>query len=113
MNNRDPRVIPLVNAGAISIDDGVLARSESANVVFCQLVPWQFEDTAKPNIKRTFRRASFLVSRLLANMGAEAATPILDRIASPVVRSTEKRWLSGLYLDQPDEMDDPYRFFRW
>jgi hypothetical protein len=23
------------------------------------------------------------------------------------------RWLDGLYLDQPDESDDPYRFFRW
>jgi pyruvate dehydrogenase E1 component alpha subunit len=25
----------------------------------------------------------------------------------------EKRWLTGLYMDQPEEMDDPYRFFRW
>ena len=23
------------------------------------------------------------------------------------------RWLDGLYLDQPEELDDPYRFFRW
>jgi hypothetical protein len=23
------------------------------------------------------------------------------------------RWLDGLYLDKPVEMDDPYRFFRW
>ena len=23
------------------------------------------------------------------------------------------RWLDGLYLDQPEEWDDPYRFFRW
>ncbi len=23
------------------------------------------------------------------------------------------RWLTGLYLDKPIEMDDPYRFFRW
>jgi len=25
----------------------------------------------------------------------------------------EKRWLDGLYLDEPEEWDDPYRFFRW
>jgi len=24
-----------------------------------------------------------------------------------------KRWLTGLYLEQPEEWDDPYRFFRW
>jgi hypothetical protein len=26
---------------------------------------------------------------------------------------SEKRWLDGLYLDVPEEWDDPYRFFRW
>lgn len=26
---------------------------------------------------------------------------------------TEGRWLHGLYLDRPQEWDDPYRFFRW
>jgi len=25
----------------------------------------------------------------------------------------EQRWLDGLYLDVPEEWDDPYRFFRW
>ena len=37
----------------------------------------------KPNVKRTYRRASFLVSRLLANMGVDAATPILARFLLP------------------------------
>jgi hypothetical protein len=31
-------------------------------------------------------------------------------VASP---STDGRWSQGLYLDQPEEWDDPYRFFRW
>lgn len=26
---------------------------------------------------------------------------------------TEQRWLEGLYLDVPEEWDDPYRIFRW
>jgi hypothetical protein len=26
---------------------------------------------------------------------------------------TQGRWLAGLYADQPQTWDDPYRFFRW
>jgi len=113
VHNRDPRDLPLVSAGATVIGDGVLAKARNANVVFCQLLPWQF-DVGKQNTKRTFRRTSFLVTRLLANMGAAGATPILDRFHSPVdAAKAEKRWLDGLYLDVPEEWDDPYRFFRW
>jgi len=54
------------------------------------------------------------LGRLLANMGVESATPLLDRFHRPVDGTRiEKRWLDGLYLDQPQEWDDPYRFFRW
>ena len=39
---------------------------------------------------------------------------MLARFSSPVdAAKAEKRWLDGLYLDQPEEWDDPYRFFRW
>ena len=31
----------------------------------------------------------------------------------PIGNPTEGRWLKGLYLDEPQEWDDPYRFFRW
>ncbi|MGQ9730081.1 MAG: carbohydrate binding domain-containing protein [Candidatus Zipacnadales bacterium] len=31
----------------------------------------------------------------------------------PIDPPTEGRWLSGFYLDEPEEWDDPYRFFRW
>jgi beta-galactosidase len=114
VHNRDPREIPLITAGATAIGDGVLARVDGLNVVFCQLVPWEFSDPGKLNIKRTYRHISFLLSRLLANMGAAASTPILDRFHAPVTGARpERRWLDGLYLDQPEEWDDPYRFFRW
>lgn len=114
VHNRDPRDLPLLTAGASIHGDGVLARSDNLNVVFCQLVPWQFDRAGKPNVKRTFRRAAFLISRLLANMGVVATTPILDRFSTPVVAAhPEQRWVDGLYLDQPEEWDDPYRFFRW
>ncbi len=135
VHSREPRKLPLVwvpalptpassdasrgggrgpSAGVTSIGDGVLARAESLNVVFCQLAPWQFDRKELPNVKRTFRRTSYLVTRLLANMGATGSTPILERFHNPVDASkNEKRWLEGLYLDVPEEWDDPYRFFRW
>jgi hypothetical protein len=114
VHNRDPRDLPLVVSGATVIGDGVLARAEGAHVVFCQIVPWQFEYGEKPNVKRTYRRASFLVTRLLANIGAHGDAPILDRVANHLkTPPQEQRWRDGLYLDQPEEWDDPYRFFRW
>jgi hypothetical protein len=114
VHNRDPRELPLITAGARVIGDGVLARVEGTDAIFCQLVPWQYDYSKQYNLKRTYRRASFLVSRLLANMGALGATPILDRFSAPVTAAApEERWLDGLYLDRPEEWDDPYRFFRW
>ncbi len=114
VHNRDPRQLPLVSAGAAVVGNGVLATAENANVVFCQLVPWEFDYAKQYNLKRTYRRASFVVARLLAGMGVAGSTPVLARFASPVdAAKPEKRWLDGLYLDQPEERDDPYRFFRW
>ncbi len=110
---RAPRELPLVSEGARIAGDGVLAQADDAKVVFCQLEPWQFK-SSQANLKRTYRRTSFMVSRLLANMGVAASTPLLDRFHQRVPDAPpEKRWLAGLYLDQPEEWDDPYRFFRW
>jgi len=47
-------------------------------------------------------------------MGVAGSTPLLERFDHPFeVTRAEKRWLEGFYLDQPEEWDDPYRFFRW
>jgi beta-galactosidase/beta-glucuronidase len=114
VHNRDPRELPLVSEGASVVGNGVLAKAENANVVFCQLAPWQADYKKQYNLKRTYRRASFLATRLLANMGVAGSTPLLTRFHSPVdAAKSEKRWLDVLYLDAPEEMDDPYRFFRW
>src|SRR5262249_59271708 len=103
-----------VVAGARVMGKGVPAQADAVSVIFCQLVPWQFDYGEKPNVKRTYRRTSFLVSRLLANMGVHANTPILTRFSTPVRAAPgEQRWREGLYLDRPEEWDDPYRFFRW
>ena len=84
------------------------------NFILCQLVPWQFDPTKQMNLKRTFRRTSFLIARLAANLGVSSSTPLLARFSAPVdAAKAEQRWLDGLYLDIPEEWDDPYRFFRW
>ena len=115
VHNRAPKEISLVSAGATIIGNGVLASAENSNVVFCQLVPWQNDYSGEQhNIKQTFRRSSYLLSRLMGNIGIESSTALLGRFNQPVVAgNSEKRWLDGLYLDQPEEWDDPYRFFRW
>jgi hypothetical protein len=111
VHNRDPRDIPLISGGALIVANGVLASAENDKVAFCQLIPWQF-DYQRQNTKRTYRRTTFLVSRLLANMGVKGSTPLLKRFYKPASK-WEKRWREGFYLDLPEEWDDPYRFFRW
>jgi beta-galactosidase len=119
--NRDPREMPLVSGGASVVGDGVLATAQGGNAVLCQLVPWQFDWRRPPvsdeapalmNLKRTYRRVSVLTARLLSNMGVTSETPVLARFREPA-KPDDRRWLDGLYLDQPEEWDDPYRFFRW
>jgi hypothetical protein len=116
VHNRDPRDVPLVTGGAQTVGDGVLASALEGRVVFCQIAPWQF-NIKQQNTKRTFRRTSCLLSRLLGNLGVHGQTPVLERFAAPVKltdgQSPECRWLNGFYLDQPEEWDDPYRFFGW
>jgi hypothetical protein len=119
--NRDPRDSALVTDGATIVGDGVLARAWGANVVFCQLAPYDVltqvgadSPQAQPqNIRKTYRHTSFLLTRLLANMGAVSTTPILQRFHQPVTQKSEARWNTGFYLDLPEEWDDPYRFFCW
>jgi hypothetical protein len=114
VHNRDPREFPLITSGASVVGDGILAKADGANIVFCQMAPWQFDASKSSNLKRTHRRAAFAVSRLLANLGGAGQTPLLDRFQKPVdAAKPEKRWLDGLYVDRPEEWDDPYRHFRW
>ncbi len=112
VHNRDPRVMPLVTSGAALIGNGVLAQAQDSNLVFCQMAPWWFGSSEQSNFRRTFRRSSFLLTRLLGNMGVAGKTPLLDRFSRPA-QQTDTRWLDGLYLDKPQEWDDPYRFFCW
>ncbi|MCL2623757.1 MAG: hypothetical protein FWD31_08840, partial [Planctomycetaceae bacterium] len=111
LHNRDPQNFPLVTGGADVVGNGILAVADDGRTVICGLAPWQFP-ADKQSFKRTFRRSAFTLSRLLGNMNVDLQTPLPDRFHGPVAEN-EQRWLDGLYLDQPEEWDDPYRFFRW
>jgi hypothetical protein len=104
--NRDPRPAALVNGLPF-------AASPDGRLTYAALAPWDFDYSAgRMNAKRTFRNFARMTARLFGNLGAEMRTPILDRLAEPV-STTDRRWLDGLYMDTPEEWDDPYRFFRW
>ncbi len=76
--------------------------------------PYYFQFVEQYNLRRAYRRASFVLTRLLADMGVAGNTPLLGRFGSPVLPGKpEQRWLDGLYLDQVEAWDDPYRFFGW
>ena len=84
VHNRDPRKLPLVSAGVTLLGDGVLAQAENANLVFFQFPPYTLSSgregvpsSKQFNLRRTYRRTSFALTRLLANMGVCAATPLL------------------------------------
>jgi len=82
VHNPAPRALPLV-CGAAAIGNGVLGKVPDANVVLCQLPPYDL-GTEQRNLKRTFRRTSFMLTRLLGNMGVAGTTPVLDRFSTPV-----------------------------
>jgi len=127
VHNGDPRPLPLVSDGAEVVGNGVLGWSNDVHGVFCQMAPWRFIPSSpeQQNLRRTFRRTSFLLTRLLGNMGVRGKTALLERFSTPVdVQAADSsalsadapsqgRWATGLYVDQPREWDDPYRFFRW
>ena len=113
VHNRDPKTIPLVSSGAMILGDGILAQN--GTVVFFQLPPRAPPDDAgeQLNVRRTSRRTAVALARVLGNLGVRGDTPLLTRFGQPVKGTTEARWSQGLYLDQPIDWDDPYRFFRW
>ena len=66
-------------------------------IVFCQAAPWMFDYEKQPYLRTTYRRSTFLVARLLHNLGATDASTASDK----------------RYLQSPQAVDDPYRYYRW
>jgi beta-galactosidase len=102
VHNATPRTIPLL-VGDAAIGNGVLGQVKDTHIVFAQMPPYNIltadaaqkepestepgSVTKQHNLKRTYRRASFLTNRLLANMGVAAPTLILKRFSTPVADS--------------------------
>ncbi len=111
VHNRTASTIPLITGGAELIGDGVLAHKQGA-FTMCQLTPWKF-DPKLLGERRTFRKSTYLLSRLASNLGITSRSPIGENFGRPTDAGKDRRWLNGLYLDIPEEWDDPYRFFPW
>lgn len=86
-------------------------RRGKGRIVLCQAAPWMFDYPKHPCLRTTHRRTTFLVARLLANLGAHADCPILNRFAKRPDTGTP--WLGALYPQDPVAEDDPYRYYRW
>src|SRR5688500_5112207 len=76
--------------------NGVLAESD--HIIFCQLVPWEFDSHKPLNQKRTFRRSSYLVNRLAANLDATSTTPLLDRIRTGAAKTDRRGWKASISI---------------
>jgi hypothetical protein len=65
--------------------EDLMANSSFESGTDCWFFTWP---TEQQNLRRTYRRSSFLVNRLLANMGVAVETPLLSRFATPASGAT-------------------------
>jgi beta-galactosidase len=109
VHSREPRKLALFSASddVEILGNGILAKAKSANVVFCQMVPWTYDLKDMHNLKTSYRHSTELLNRLLANMGVRGTTGLLARFGTPA------RADGSLYVDTPVEADDPYRQYGW
>lgn len=61
-----------------------VVRQGKGVLVLDQAPPWRFDYAAKPYVRTTFRRTSFLAARLLANLGAPFARAVAYAAEPPV-----------------------------
>ena len=131
VHNRDPKEFSLVSGGATVVGDGVLATADEGQR---RLLPTralamrlqQGEAQRQADIPPQFVPGDSVVGQ----HGRRGRHAVLARFSSPVKESketpersekkaekkadnSEKRWLDGFYLDEPQDWDNPYRAFRW
>ena len=79
-------------------------------VVLCQVAPWMVDYIEKPYLRTTHRRTVLLASRLLSNLGAAPASPLLSRMSS---KASLVRWeLPAKWVGLVDR-EDHGRSQRW
>lgn len=64
-------------------------------VIFWQVPPTAIDEVKKPYLRTSKRRANAMAARVLGNLGAAFESS------------------AALYLDTPQNVDDPYRYYRW
>ena len=75
----------------------------SGRAVLLQTPPWVFDAQAKPYLRTTRRRSVFLVSRLLANLGAGFGTPLAGRLANPAGPTEVRLPAEWVGIEDPDD----------
>ena len=98
---RSARAAPGVRRGARSSATACWPRPEGATSSSASSCPGSSTTRKQYNLKRTYRRASFLVARLLANMGVAGSTPLLARFSSPVDGGQAGEALAGRPVPRP------------
>ena len=97
-----PKLAALAQTSPQSNEALEVVSAGKGRIVLCQAAPWMFDYAAKPYLRTTHRRNMFLVSRLLANLGASFDASVAERIAHPpVVRDfpLDKGWVGQVDRD--------------
>ena len=82
-----------------------LKKISSGNgiIILSQLAPWMIDYMKSPNIRNTYRRNIFLVSRLLANLGAVYKTSKLrESFKQPLLQNQYKLPTKWVALESPN-----------
>jgi beta-galactosidase len=80
--------VPLLSKPVPADQEGLLAsaRLGSGTIAFCQVAPWMFDPAKVPHDRTSYRRSAFLLSRILANLGAPMQCPLLANWDQPAVQ---------------------------
>jgi hypothetical protein len=101
---RNFKDLPLLSEPEPADEHGLLASAElgAGRVVFCQLAPWMFDPEEFNHDRMTYRRTGFLLSRILANLGAEMENPLLEHWKEPGLVVPD---MSAGWVGEPDPED--------
>jgi hypothetical protein len=106
-----------LRAKSKGMDGGAVTLALQNTVGWRSLIEYQrFTPTAEWKEFTFIARASATApskTRLQIWHGVPGTMWLADIRMAPCDPPSQGRWSSGLYLDQVQEWDDPYRFFRW
>ncbi len=83
-----PKIAALEMEGEVAHPALALLRIGKGSVALCQAAPWLFDYEKSAYVRTSYRRNVFLVSRLLANSGAEMSGSLMPRLGTPADTTT-------------------------